>query len=85
MLNQGAVTVEVSIQLKNDLSNRERIRAINNHPSTHITIIRSVMKVMVVNQIHASNADLRITSSIIALRIRKFTGTRKILKIVLTD
>ena len=56
-LNQGAVPVEDQTQLKNSLSNREKIRAIINHPSIHATQIIRVLNIMVGNQIRASDVD----------------------------
>ena len=44
-LNKGAVTVDISTQLKHALSNRERIMAIINYPSIHATLIISVLNV----------------------------------------
>ena len=85
-LNQGAVTVEVQIQLKNTLSNNERKKAITNHPLSHAKLIISVMNLMLGNQIHTSNVDRRIISLQMVqnwkLWIIKLTGTRKILKLV---
>ena len=87
-LDQGAFTVEDHAQLKNSLSNRERIITIRNHNSIHTTLIISIPNVMVGNQITASDVDQMIASSQIfqnrTLRIRKFTGTRKILRLVHT-
>ena len=44
-------------QLKNDLSNREMIRAIINYPSILATLIIIVLNVMVGNQTRASDVD----------------------------
>ena len=87
-LNEGAVTVDGHKQLKNDLTTRERIRAIRNHPSINATLIISVLNVMVGNQIRASDVDWRIISLQIfqnqTLQIRNFTGTHKSLKLLRT-
>ena len=81
--------MDVKTQLKNDLSKRERIRAIINHPSIHVTLIISVLNITVGSQICALDVDRRISSSQIflkrTLRIRNFTGTRKSLKLMRTD
>ena len=88
-LNQGAVTVEVNTQPRNDLSNREKKKAIKNHTSIHATQIISIMNVTVGNQMRASYVDWKIILSQIfrnqKLRIRKFTGTIKIQKLVRID
>ena len=42
-LNQGAVTVKVHTDLKSDLRNRKRKRALGNHPSTNATLIIRVL------------------------------------------
>ena len=87
-LNGGAVTVDGHKQLKNDLTTRERIRAIRNHPSINATLIKSLLNITVGNHIRASDVDWRVTSLQIfrnqTLPIRKFTGTWKILKLVRT-
>ena len=63
--------------------------AIINRPSIKPTIIINVLNVTVRNQICVSDVDRRITSSQIfrnrTLRIRRFSGTRKRLKLVRTD
>ena len=88
-LNKGALTVEVHTQLINYLNNSKSKNAIIKHPLIHATLIISVMNATVVNQICASDVDRRIISLIIfrnwTLRIKKFTGTRKILKLVRID
>ena len=88
-LNQGAVNVEFRTQNRDYLGNIESIRAIRNHPSIHTTLIISIINVMVRNQICASDVDRRIISSRFfqnqTLRIRKLTGTPKILQLVRTD
>ena len=58
--NQGAVTVEVHTQRRNDLKNSKRKKDIRNHPLNHGTLIISVMNVTVRNQILASDVDQRI-------------------------
>ena len=89
MLNQGAVTVEVHTRLINDLRNRKRQKSIRNHPLILVSLIISVINIMVGNKIFASDVDCRIILSLIVqnhtLRIRKFTGTYKILKLFHTD
>ena len=83
-LNQGAVTVEAHTQLKNTLSNRERIKEKINHHSICATLTISVNNVMVRNQIRASDVYWRIVSLQMfwnqKLRIWKLTGSWKILK-----
>ena len=63
LINQGTVTVEVHTQLRNTLNNSEREKFIRNHPLIHGTIIISVIKVAVGNQIRVSDVDQRIISS----------------------
>ena len=69
--------------------NRETIKKIRNQPSIHATLIISILNIMVIDQILTSDVDWRIISSQIVrnrtLRIKKFTGTRKSLKLVRTD
>ena len=88
-LNQGTVTVEGLTQMINDLRNSESKKGIWNHTLIHATLIISVMSATVRNQIRASDVDRMIISSQIfqnhTLQIRKFTVTRKSLKIVRTD
>ena len=88
-LNQSTVTVDICTQMINALSNREKKNAVINQPFIHATIIISVMNKTVRNQVCASDVDWRIILLQIVqnrtLRIKKFTGTRKIFKIVRTD
>ena len=88
-LNQYAVTLEVHNQLRNYSRKSERENSIRNHPSIHGNIIISAMNVTDRNHIRASDVDLRIISSKNfqnrTLQTRKFTRTRKNLKLVCTD
>ena len=85
-LIQGAVTVEVHTQLINFSRNSEREKDIRNHPLIHAALIVNVMNVTVVNQVRDTDVNRRIILPQIfqnrTLRIRKFTGTRKSLKLV---
>ena len=78
LINQGGVTAEVYIQLRNSLRNRKMKRAI------HATLITIIINITVGNQISDSDVDQRIISSQIfrdqKLWTRNFTGARKILK-----
>ena len=47
---------------KNDLNNRERKKAMRNHPLIHGTIIIGTMNATVGNQIRDSDVDRRIIS-----------------------
>ena len=89
LLIQDAVTMEIHTQPRNDLSSSERKKAMRNYPLIHATIIISVMNVIVRNQILALDVDQRIILSKSfqnqTPQIRKFTGTRKILKLMRTD
>ena len=62
MFGQGAVTVENHVELKIDLNNRESIRTIRNHHSTHATLTISALKGTVGNNVRASDVDQRIIS-----------------------
>ena len=88
-LDQVAVTVEFHTQLINSLNNIESEKSIRDHPSNHRTLIVSVLNVSVKTQIRASYVDQMIISFKIVLnrtlRIRKFAGTRKSLKLVRID
>ena len=68
---------------------QQKGKAIRKHHLIHATIIISVMNVTVGNQIHASDVYWRIISLQIVqnrtLWKRKFSGTKKILKLVRTD
>ena len=63
LINQGAVTVKVHIQLNNALNNIKSKNDIINHPLIHAALIISVMNVTVGNQMRVSDVYWRIISS----------------------
>ena len=81
--------MEAHTQLITSLSNSKSKKSIINHPLIHKTLITIVMNATVRNQIRASDVDRSIISSQIVQnwtpRIRKLTGTRKILKLMRID
>ena len=86
MINKGAVAVDVQTHLRSSLSKIESIRTIRNHPSIYATLIISVLTVTVRNQIRASDVyRMIILYQTVWNRthwIKKFAGTRKILKLI---